>query len=76
MVLLSQAIPSTMVHDIEELDVQKGHVTVRGIVGSMSDAQAIASTLSEDKLPDRREDQEHDPGRRDATGRSTCSSSS
>lgn len=49
MVRLSQAIPSTMVHDIEELDVQRGHVTVRGIVGSIPDAQAIEATLSEDK---------------------------
>jgi general secretion pathway protein L len=37
-----------MVHDIEELDVQKGHVLVRGIVGSIPDAQAIASSLSDD----------------------------
>jgi general secretion pathway protein L len=49
MVSLSQAIPSTMVHDIEELDVQKSHVTVRGIVGSIPDAQAIEAALSDDK---------------------------
>ena len=49
MVRMSLAIPSTMVHDIEELDVQHGHVTVRGIVGSIPDAQAIEATLSEDK---------------------------
>jgi general secretion pathway protein L len=49
MVRLSQAIPSSMTHDIEELDVQKAHVTVRGIVGTVSDAQTIASTLAEDK---------------------------
>jgi general secretion pathway protein L len=49
MVRLSQAIPSSMVHDIEELDVQKNHVTVRGIVGSIPDAQAIEATLSDDK---------------------------
>jgi general secretion pathway protein L len=49
MVRLSQAIPSTMVHDIEELDVQRTHVTVRGVVGSIADAQAIQATLTEDK---------------------------
>jgi general secretion pathway protein L len=49
MVLLSEAVPSSMKHDIEELDVQKGHVTVRGIVDTVDDAQSIASTLSDDK---------------------------
>ncbi len=49
MVLLSQAIPTTMTHDIDELDVQKGHVTVRGIVGSIPDAQAISTTLGADR---------------------------
>ncbi|MBV9946228.1 MAG: pilus assembly protein PilM, partial [Myxococcales bacterium] len=32
MVRLSQAIPDSMKHDIDELDVQKGHVVVRGVV--------------------------------------------
>jgi general secretion pathway protein L len=49
MVRLSEAIPSSMTHDIEELDVQKGHVAIRGIVSSIPDAQSIASTLSDDK---------------------------
>ncbi|HEY1692444.1 MAG TPA: pilus assembly protein PilM [Polyangiaceae bacterium] len=47
MVRLSEAIPSTMKHDVEELDVQKSHVTVHGIVGSIPDAQSIEATLSE-----------------------------
>jgi general secretion pathway protein L len=47
MVRLSEAIPSTMVHDIEELDVQKSHVVVRGIVGSIPDAQSIVSAMAE-----------------------------
>jgi general secretion pathway protein L len=47
MVRLSEAIPNSMVHDVEELDVQKGHVVVHGVVGSIPDAQGIASTLSE-----------------------------
>jgi hypothetical protein len=37
-----------MTHDVEELDVQKGHVVLRGIVGSIPDAQQIASTLSDE----------------------------
>jgi general secretion pathway protein L len=49
MVRLSDMIPASMKHDIEELDLQKGHVVVRGIVGSIPDAQAIASALSDDK---------------------------
>jgi general secretion pathway protein L len=49
MVRLSEAIPSSMKHDVEELDVQKGRVTIRGIVGSIPDAQAIQATLSEEK---------------------------
>ena len=49
MVRLSDGIPSSMKHDIEELDLQKGHVVIRGVVGSIPDAQSIASTLSDDK---------------------------
>ena len=47
MVRLSQAIPTTIKHDIEELDLQKGHVVVRGIAGSIPDSQAIAAAVSE-----------------------------
>ena len=49
LVRMSRAVPPSMKHDIDELDVQKSHVTIRGVVGSVSDAQAIASTLSEDR---------------------------
>jgi general secretion pathway protein L len=52
MVQLSQAVPSTMKHDVDELDVQKGHVSIRGIVGSVSEAQSIASSLSEARCMD------------------------
>lgn len=49
LVKFSQALqkPETeqIVHDIEELDVQKGHVTVHGIVGSIPEAQTVATTL-------------------------------
>ncbi|MEO7109717.1 MAG: pilus assembly protein PilM [Polyangiaceae bacterium] len=49
MVRLSEDIPQSMVHDIEELDVQKGHVIVHGIVGSIPDAQSIAGSLKTEK---------------------------
>ena len=42
---ISEAIPQSMVHDIEELDYAKGHVVVHGIVGTVADAQSIASNL-------------------------------
>jgi general secretion pathway protein L len=48
MVRLSQAVPSSVKHDIEELDLQKGHVVVRGVAGSIPESQAIASALSDD----------------------------
>jgi general secretion pathway protein L len=49
MVKLSEDIPQSMVHDIEELDVQKGHVVVHGVVGTIPDAQAIATNLRNEK---------------------------
>jgi len=52
MVLLSQSIPTSMTHDVEELDVQKGHVTIRGVVGSIPDAQSISATLSDEHCLD------------------------
>ncbi len=45
MVKLSEDIPQSMIHDIEELDVQKGHVILHGVVGTIPDAQAIATSL-------------------------------
>ncbi|HMI84954.1 MAG TPA: pilus assembly protein PilM [Polyangiaceae bacterium] len=45
MVQIAQAVPETMTHDIEELDVQRGHVTVHGIVPTIPDAQQIATQL-------------------------------
>ena len=45
MVKLSEHIPSSMVHDIDELDVQKSHVVVHGVVGSIPDAQQIKTNL-------------------------------
>lgn len=49
MVKLSEAIPESMVHDIEELDIQKGHVIIHGIVGTIPDAQAIQNSLKNER---------------------------
>jgi len=48
MVRLSEAIPSSMTHDIEDLDVQKGHVILHGLVASSNDAQSIGTSLRSD----------------------------
>jgi general secretion pathway protein L len=49
MVKLSEDIPPTVVSDIEELDVQKGKVSVHGIVGSIPEAQSIAEALGKER---------------------------
>ncbi len=49
MVKLSELIPPSMTHDIEELDIQKQHVIVHGIVGSIPDAQAIKTALATER---------------------------
>lgn len=49
MVRISEAIPQSMVHDIEELDFQKAHVSVHGVVNTVQDAQSIAASLRADK---------------------------
>ena len=49
MVKLAEHVPQSMVHDVEELDVAKGHVVIHGIVGSIPDAQSIASSLGAEK---------------------------
>jgi general secretion pathway protein L len=45
MVKLSEEIPQAMTHDIEELDVQKNHVVVHGIVGTVADTETIRTNL-------------------------------
>jgi general secretion pathway protein L len=42
---LSKVIPTTMTHDIEEFDMQRGHVKMSALVGSTSDAQQIAADI-------------------------------
>jgi general secretion pathway protein L len=49
MVRISEAIPQSVVHDIEELDVQKGHVVVHGIAGTIPEAQSIATSLQTER---------------------------
>lgn len=49
MVKLSELIPPSMTHDIEELDIQKQHVIVHGVVGSIPDAQAIKTSLGSER---------------------------
>ncbi len=49
MVRISEHIPQSMTHDIEELDVQKGHVVVHGIVGTITEAQSVATSLATEK---------------------------
>jgi general secretion pathway protein L len=49
MVRLSEHIPQSMTHDIDELDVQKNHVVVHGVVGSIPEAQSVATTLGTEK---------------------------
>ena len=71
LVQLSQAVPDNITHDIEDLDIQRGHVTVHGIVPSIPDAQQIATAAEDGALLSRREDRENQPGARDRTVRNT-----
>ncbi|HOT10211.1 MAG TPA: pilus assembly protein PilM, partial [Polyangiaceae bacterium] len=41
MIEISKAVPEDMKHDIEELDYQKGKVTIHGIVSTIPEAQQI-----------------------------------
>lgn len=47
MVELSKAIPPSITSDIEELDMQRGHVRVQGIVGSTAEASTVRDKVSE-----------------------------
>jgi general secretion pathway protein L len=47
MVELSTAVPESVTHDVQELDVQRGHVRLTGIVGTTAEAQDIATKLGE-----------------------------
>ena len=49
MVKLSEDIAPSTIHDIEELDVQKNHATLHGIVGTIPEAQSINSSLENER---------------------------
>jgi len=49
MVKLSELIPPSMTHDIEELDIQKQHVILHGIVGSIPDGEAIKTAVQTER---------------------------
>jgi general secretion pathway protein L len=48
-VALAEAVPTTVVHDVEELDFQKGKITLRGVVNGAEDAQTVAKALEENR---------------------------
>jgi hypothetical protein len=39
-------VPNNVTHDIEEFDMQRGHVKIQGVVGTATEAQNIAVELS------------------------------
>jgi general secretion pathway protein L len=47
MVELSKAIPTSVTHDIEELDMQRGHVRIQAVVGTTQDASLVRDKISE-----------------------------
>jgi len=49
MVKLSEDISQSTIHDVEELDVQKQHATVHGIVGTIPEAQSIKTSLENER---------------------------
>lgn len=44
---LSNAVPTNIVHDIEEFDMQREHVKLTGIVGTAAEAQQVSSNLQQ-----------------------------
>ena len=49
MVKLSEDISQSTTHDIEELDVQKQHASVHGIVGTIPEGQSIKTSLENER---------------------------
>jgi general secretion pathway protein L len=49
MVRMSEHIPQSMTHDIEELDVQKNHVVVHGIVPTVADTETIRTNMKNER---------------------------
>ena len=46
---LSDAVPMSVTHDVEEFDVDRTHVKVNGIVPKTEDAQNLASKMAENR---------------------------
>jgi general secretion pathway protein L len=44
---ISKAIPTSVTHDIEELDMQRGHVRIQGVVSSTADASLVKDKIAE-----------------------------
>ncbi len=49
LVKLAEDIPQTVTSDIDEVDVQKGHVAVHGAVGTIPEAESIADALRKER---------------------------
>ncbi len=49
MVALSDAIPMSVIHDVEELDVDHTHVKENGIAGTTADTQTIATNMAQNR---------------------------
>ncbi|MFO0759909.1 MAG: pilus assembly protein PilM [Byssovorax sp.] len=49
MVALSRAVPKDVVHDVVELDVARGHVSIQGTVPTVGDAETIAKNLKDNR---------------------------
>ncbi len=47
MVEISKAIPMSVTHDIEELDMQRGHVRMQAVVNTTADASLVRDKVSE-----------------------------
>lgn len=46
---MSRGVPQNVSHDLEDFDMQRGHVRLSGVVTSTADAQTVASTLKSEK---------------------------
>jgi general secretion pathway protein L len=42
---IAKVVPATVTHDIEDFDLQRGHVKLHGVVGSAEEAQNVATEI-------------------------------
>lgn len=52
MLELSRGIPMDLAHDIDDLELKRGHVKLNGVVASKSDAQKVATILGKWRCAD------------------------